>query len=343
MMAADLRQIMLTKLPGTLGRFDMPCRTAGRDGEPSTCVLAIDPRVEFREANRFAAIKAVANELFHRNRARFPTGLHSLVVDSRLGLHLDLYEPDQFFAYSLLESSLGFIKMLGRQSASCQFKVLPGHESALIADRTPTGLAIVRHSVQLPETGRFGLDIIRAASREGLDHFVELAAEMNSLHSLGHIKVYSRKSLLIFRLNQVPEAGAETDAVARWLHKQLLGRYEVTAREKRQLRDVLFGKSCISAAIASHFGAQLPNGEARCGRCSFCLDGKPAKARAFTPEKVNLDNIKAVLAETPDRENPRFLARIAIGVHSPRVRREGLHLDPAFGSMAACRFEVSHE
>lgn len=163
MMAADLGQIILTKVPGTLRQFDMLCRTAGRDGEPSTCVLAIDARVEFREGIRaravqpsFAAVKAVANELFHRNRARFPTGLDSLVVDSRLGLHLDLYEPDQFFAYPLLESSLGFIKMLGRQYASCQFKVLPGHESALIADRTPTGLAIVRHSVQLPETGRLG-------------------------------------------------------------------------------------------------------------------------------------------------------------------------------------------
>lgn len=348
--AADLRQIILTKIPDTIERLDMLCRIAGRDGEPSTCALVIDPRAEFRERNRawgiqpsFAAIKALTNELFHHTRVRFPAGLHSLVLGRRLVLNFDLYDEDHSFAYWLLESSIGFIKMLGRQYASCEFEVVPGHDSALIGDTTPTGLTIIKHSVQLQETGRFRLDILHAASHEGLAHFVELTAKMNSLESIGHIKIYPRRSLLIFRLDQVPEAGAETELVARWLHKQLLERHEAKAREKRQVRDVLFGKSCISAAIASHFGAQLPLGKVRCGRCSFCLDGKRAETRRFAPREVNLDKINAVLAETRDRKDPRFLARIAIGLHSPRVKNEGLHLNPTFGSMSACRFEVSHE
>lgn len=59
------------------------------------------------------------------------------------------------------------------------------------------------------------------------------------------------------------------------------------------------------------------------------------------PETVNLDDIKAVLAEIPDRDSPRFLARVAIGAHSPRVRGEGLHRHSLFGAMANCKFEVS--
>ncbi|KAL2286114.1 hypothetical protein FJTKL_07340 [Diaporthe vaccinii] len=90
--------------------------------------------------------------------------------------------------------------------------------------------------------------------------------------------------------------------------------------------------------MAKHFGSQLPDGKARCGRCSFCLDGRPAKIRTFSPETVNLDDIKAVLTEIPDRDSPRFLARVAIGAHSPRVRGEGLHRHSLFGAMANCKF-----
>lgn len=284
----------------------------------------------------------MVNELFHKYREKFPAGLHSLIFDDRLILSLDIDDQDLFSAFSILEFGLGYIKMLGRQYVSCHFEIIPGHESALTADRTPTGLAILKHSVRVPETGHFGLDIIRAANGEGLAHFVELAAKMNSLQGLGHIKVYPRKSLLIFRLDRVPEAGAETEAVARWVHRQLQERYEDIARGKRQIRDVLFGNGCISAAIASHFGAQLPGGEARCGRCSVCLDGASAEMRVFVPEQVNLDKIKVILAEIPARDNPRFLARVAVGVYSPRVRKGGLHHHPLFASMAACRFEVSH-
>lgn len=219
---------------------------------------------------------------------------------------------------------------------------MSGHDQFLRIDRTPTGLAIVKHSTQLPESGLFDLDFIRAARAERLPHFLELTAKMNKLQNLGHIKVYPRKSLSIFRLDRVPDPGAETKAVAGWLHKKLLERYEAIASEKRQLRYVLLGNHCISAAIASHFGAQLSEGKVRCGRCSFCLDGKSAKTRSFDHEQVTVDKIKPLLDEIPDRDNPRFLARVAVGIHSPRVRKLGLHLRPIFGSMAACRFEVSH-
>lgn len=346
--AADLRQIVFAKIHGDIEKFDQLCRVAGRDGEPSTCVVVFEPRRDFRDSNRaraitpsFAAVKLIIQELFHRGTIRHPAGALSLMADGRQILSQDIDEMDLQFVYSLLESSLGCIKLLGRQYGGCKFEVLPGHESALQTDRTPTGLAIVKHSVQMSETGLFNLDIIRAAHKERLPDFTELTAKMNSLHRNGHITVYPRKSLLIFRLDRVPEPGAETEAIARWVHEQLLNKHEARSQQKRQLLDVLLGNSCILAAMAKHFGSQLPDGKTRCGRCSFCLDGKPAKTRTFSPKTVDLNDIKAVLAEIPDRDSPRFLARVAIGVHSPKVRIRDLHRHPLFGSMADCKFEVS--
>ena len=122
----------------------------------------VDSKIDFKAVNRlvatqcsFAAIKIVLHEIFYRKKENFPAGLHSLVPDDYLILGLDIFQPDLFFIFALLESSLGYIKQLGRLYSNCRFDVLPGHESFLRADRTPTGLAILKHSVQLSESGQY--------------------------------------------------------------------------------------------------------------------------------------------------------------------------------------------
>lgn len=335
-------------MPGNIEKFDLLCRLSGRDGRASTCVLVFDRKREFLERNRaqavqtsLASVKAIVQEVFHKNEAKFPTGTFSLIADARQILAFDIYSADLSLAYSILDTSLECIKLIGRQYAACQLEVVPGHESVLRADRTPAGLAIVKHSARISETGLFDLDIIRAAHTERLPDFTELTAKINSLESHGHIKVYPRKSLLIFRLDRVPKPGAETDAVARFVHEQLLRKHEAKRREKRLLRDALLGNSCISAAVAKHFGSQLPDGKARCGRCSSCLDGTPVKTRIFPPRDVDLSMVEAILRELPDEDNPRFLARVATGDYSPRINYRNVRRLPVFGSMADCKFEVS--
>lgn len=316
----------------------------------SECVIPIDDGYLFGDENRarasqrtFAAIKSLVHEIFHLRREQLPAGLHSLILENRLLIDLDLLNVDLTFVLTLLESSLGYVKLLFREYAGCQYEVIPGHEPFLRADRTLAGIAILKHSHWDSKNGLFDLNIVKAASAERLSHFIELTAQLNHLQTLGHIKVKPRNSLLIFRLDKTPAPGPDTEAVALWLYKQLLARYEAEDQGKRQIHDILFGDSCISAAIASHFGSQLPGGAVRCGRCSVCLDGAPVKAPHFTPKEVMLDEIKQVLDDIPVRDNPRLLARVAIGVHSPQIRVRRYHRKQAFRSMAECRFEVSPE
>lgn len=49
----------------------------------------------------------------------------------------------------------------------------------------------------------------------------------------------------------------------------------------------------------------------------------------------------AVLTACSARDDPRFLARIAFGIVSPRVMPMRLGRDPVFGSMNVCDFMVS--
>jgi hypothetical protein len=57
--------------------------------------------------------------------------------------------------------------------------------------------------------------------------------------------------------------------------------------------------------------------------------------------RVNPGLVKAVLEAVPDRDNPRFLARVAMGLYSPLVWHRVLHKSPVFRSMRDVNFDVS--
>lgn len=90
MKASKLRQIIYTTIPGNIDKFDVLCRVAGRDGESTSINVVPDPLQLFRDRNRAraaqcspAAIRTVVKYFFHRRRAKFPAGLHSLLSSIR--------------------------------------------------------------------------------------------------------------------------------------------------------------------------------------------------------------------------------------------------------------------
>jgi hypothetical protein len=54
-----------------------------------------------------------------------------------------------------------------------------------------------------------------------------------------------------------------------------------------------------------------------------------------------MEGIKKVLKQCSVRDDPRFLARVAFGLKSPRVTQLKLDKDDVFGSLADHDFEVS--
>lgn len=117
-------------------------------------------------------------------------------------------------------------------------------------------------------------------------------------------------------------------------------RYEdLVVREQQDLArmktviDLITGKACFSRTLAAHFGDSLPDGKQECGHCSWCEQNvtvprvsRPGKA--WDPTAFN-----KILQAVAARDDPRFLARVAFGISSPRVTTEKLGKHPVFGSM----------
>ena len=123
---------------------------------------------------------------------------------------------------------------------------------------------------------------------------------------------------------------------------------QIEAREKEDMArveaviDLITSNKCLSRELASHFGDESSVPKDGCGHCQTCL----RKGRILfhgvrdCKGRVDTKRTSAILLACLIRDDPRFLARVAFGISSPRVTGEKLGKHPVFGSMDDCDFEV---
>jgi hypothetical protein len=107
-----------------------------------------------------------------------------------------------------------------------------------------------------------------------------------------------------------------------------------------QVTNLITGRQCFALSLAKHFGDELPENKQACGHCTWCETQRPVELKK--PPQVPWDSkaFAQVLLAVPDRDDARFLARVAFGIGSPRVTSSKLSKSPVFGSMEGCSFVV---
>jgi len=73
--------------------------------------------------------------------------------------------------------------------------------------------------------------------------------------------------------------------------------------------------------------------QAECGHCTWCETHKAVVLGKVAPVEINYPAIDAILRKCSARDDPRFLARIAFGITSPRVTAMRLSRSPVYGSL----------
>lgn len=100
---------------------------------------------------------------------------------------------------------------------------------------------------------------------------------------------------------------------------------------------------CFNFTLAQHFGTSLPSGDQECGHCQWCETHEALVLHDIEPINFDEKAFKAILRECSARDDPRYLARIACGITSPRTGIEkvsGKGGSAVFGSMQFHDFEV---
>ena len=141
-------------------------------------------------------------------------------------------------------------------------------------------------------------------------------------------------------LNKPPSTAAELSEVCNKLY------YVMQVKEKRDLErtedlvNLVTGEQCFHRAMAAYFGDASDGLPAECGHCTWCETHEPVNLPTIAPEKPDETLVQAVLKACSVRDDPRFLARVAFGITSPRVMALKLQKSHVYRSMNDCDFLV---
>lgn len=235
--------------------------------------------------------------------------------------------------FAQLELRFGLIRETTPKYTQYQYK-----ELSLPADNTPAGESIRKASKKAKTWTHIDVD---AASRVKNVPRGTIIAKLNDWNERGYIQLDAKGVENVYLvLKTLPASVQERNALADSVYKELEIREQQDLARMDQVTDLITGKQCFALSLAKHFGDELPEKKQACGHCTWCETQQPVELKK--PPQVPWDS-KAffkVLQAIPERDDPRFLARVAFGIGSPRVTSAKLGKSQVFGSMEDCSFVV---
>jgi len=141
-------------------------------------------------------------------------------------------------------------------------------------------------------------------------------------------------------LRKLPSTPQEIDDIMEKLYAQMLGREQRDLQRTKEVIRLITSKACISRGLAAYFGDSSHGLSTECGHCTWCETHSQIILPDRQPLPPSRKLIDAILKACNVRDDPRFLARIAFGITSPRVTTLRLGKHPVFRSMNGCDFMV---
>lgn len=259
-----------------------------------------------------------------------------------LGLELDLNATDLDNLLFALQDEVQVIKLGSYGFTTCQYKYISGQQSDLAKSTSVVDNAIAAHSTKSVKW--YDLRLRGKGMQEaGLDHS-QVVARLRELADCGHIKLRTSEGMSSARIlrHPSPKCGNNSmENMVETLYQFHQRELKAWVQSRRQVVELFTKDRCTVMGLAEHFGTELPGGQTRCGRCDWCLTGQPLVLNSdHHEEKIDPDKVRAVLEAVPDRDHPRFLARVAAGYLSTRVKDRKLHRLSVFRSMKHVEFDV---
>lgn len=167
--------------------------------------------------------------------------------------------------------------------------------------------------------------------------------KLQEWHDSGAVELQPRRLLHRFRvLKEFPREEAARSQICDLIFR----RTEEKEREDMECIQAVISlvttHDCLTRELARHFGDESSVPDDGCRHCQYCLTGTAVQfsRAARCPTCVDDAKVRAILAATQVRDDPRFLARVGFGISSPRVTLEKLGKHAVFGSLSECDFEV---
>ncbi len=341
----DIRNIIHFDLPSTIEEYCQQIGRAGRDGKTSDCMFYICPEDWYMREN-FArgdlpsreSLRGLMDDVFSLENTSKPVG-DTFKTNHRVqSKDFDIRTGPLATIYAALELRFNLIRAITPEYSEHKFEPTNEYFGILKKDTSPEGKAIYAGASKKQKW--WYIDVGNVVSRTGVPR-VDIIRKLNELHDTGRIQLKAGGVEPRYRiLRSLPSSNKDIEALVDKVHEDLSRREEDALRRVKQVEDFITGDKCIALALAQHFGMDLPNRKSKCGHCTHCLTGARTVMPPRIQKKTDLAGIRRILNACDVRDDPRFLARIAFGIKSPRVTQLKMDRHEVFMSLADHDFGV---
>jgi RecQ zinc-binding len=282
------------------------------------------------------SVRGLLQDIFHSTNASLPVGGEFRTNHYQQERDFDIRSTTLKNVYAQLELTHNLIRATTPVYTKYTYKAGPGYDSALVSDKSPAAGAIRRCGKKASKWYSIDID----SSTIGVPR-ADVVRKLNDMDAGGAIELRPGGVQNVYKVTQpLPRTGSALEKYVGQIYEVMEKREQEALARADQMLNLITDKACFSRALAQHFGDDLPKGKSECGHCTWCMTKTAVFQQAPQHVQFNFSAFKAVLQQIPDRDDPRFLARMAFGITSPRGTTMKLSKHAIFGSMADHSFTV---
>lgn len=340
---ADIRNIVHYTLASTVEEYSQQIGRAGRDGHPSNCMFYLCYKDFYIRENfargdlpSYEPFRNLIRDIFSEDVTSLEAGATFKKNTNEQMKQFDIRQSPLSVIYATLELHFNLIRAITPEYSLYSFENLnPNMFKEVMRNMTasdrPEAKAILDNA---EKKGKYTQVDVNAIVRQTGYHRTNIIQILDHLDRDGLIRLTAKGVVPKFRvLQKLPSTDTQLDEIATKMYKDLEQKEKDALKRTRDVVDLITGEKCFALALAQHFGMDIPGGKEKCGHCSFCFTGKRVELPPQVKTPLNRNGIVRVLSDCPVRDDPRFLARVAFGIMSPRVREMKMHLTASWESM----------